>query len=174
MNKAKVMNEPVGQNGKGRSGFSWPAWLPLVVFLLVLTIPASFYFRQQAERRQENIRIQAENKQLGLPVDYPLKQFPLYPGAKLLKAERGDALSSEQKPMDKWYVHMTSLDKREKIRDFYMSLAEKAKMSQSMSISIPTGYAINYADERTEVDFAIERKLPDKLNHIEITIYRLR
>jgi len=174
VNKTEKKNTLAEPAEKHRGGISWPAWLPLMAFLLVLAIPAFFYLRYRAEVRQENIRIQAENQKLRLPIDYPLRQFPLYPGARLVKAERGDAESSEKKPMDKWYVHMTSLDKREKIRDFYMDLAEKAGMSQSMSISIPTGYAINYADEKTEADFAIERKLPDKLNHIEITIYRLR
>ena len=47
-------------------------------------------------------------------------------------------------------------------------------MSQTMGIQIPTGYGVNYADAQVAVEFVMETRAPDKLTHLEITLYRLK
>jgi len=162
------------QGGKHSWRDSLGVVLPLVAFLLVLIISAGLYLRQQVEARHSRARLAETNGAMGLPSDYPADEFPLFPEAKLVKAERGDAESDKGQPMDKWDIKAQSHASVDDIYHFYLDIARKRGMSQSTMISAGGGYSVTYADAKTELQFIIERLPSSQVTDIQLTVYRLR
>jgi hypothetical protein len=158
---------------KGRKP-SWLGWLPFALLAALLLAALGFYIMQRVGQQQAQQQQQAANDKLGIPADYPGQIIPVYPGVKIVKAEKGTAKSKDGEVMDKWYIHATTTESCEKLHDYYVSLANKLNLSQTMGIQIPTGYGTNYANDKLEVDFVIEVRPPDKLTQLEITLYMLK
>jgi hypothetical protein len=155
-------------------GVPWGTVIPLALFVLVVAAGLALYTHQVLVQRAVVRQRQQANAQLGLPRDYPLQVVPIYAGAKVDKAERGDGKSTDGKPMDKWYVHAESADPPDKIFKYYNDLLLGNKFQQSYFSSIPTGFGVNYSDERHDIQFVIETRKNQPLTQLEITLYRLR
>lgn len=149
----------------------WMGWLPFALVAVLLLAGLALFVAHRVEQEQTVRRQQAANEKLGLPVDYPGQLIPVYPGVAILKAEKSAAKSKDGQAMDKWYIHATSPDNRDKLHDFYVDIANKLGLSQTMGIQIPSGYGTNYANDKLEVDFVIEVRPPDKLTHLEISLF---
>lgn len=148
--------------------------IPAIAFLLVIAAGAYFYSRQVSEQRNIVRERQAANEQAGLPRDYPQDVVPLYAGSTVLKAERGDAMSTDGRPMDKWYIHAQSPDKPKQVFEYYNKLMLDQHFQQSYYSSIPTGFGVRYANELYDIDFIIETRQAQPETQIEITLHRLR
>jgi hypothetical protein len=153
---------------------NWLGWLPFVLFAALLLVALGFFVVQRVGQEQALQRQQAANDKLGIPADYPGGIIPVYPGVKIVKAEKSAAQSKDGQAMDKWYIHATSTDNRDKLHEFYLAIVNKLGLSQTMGIQIPTGYGMNYANDKFEVDFVIEVRPPDKLTYLEITLFMLK
>ena len=152
----------------------WLSWLPFALLAIVLLAALGVYVTQRIGQQQELRQQQAANDKLGIPADYPAQIIPVYPGVKIIKAEKSDAKSKAGEAMDRWYIHATTTDSSEKLHDYYVKIANKLGLSQTMGIQIPTGYGTNYANDKLEVDFVMEVRPPDKSTHLEITLYMLK
>ena len=157
-----------------RHGVPWGTVIPVALFVLIVAAGIALYTRTTLIERAEVRQRQQANEQLGLPRDYPLDELPLYAGAKIIKAERGDWKSTDGKPMDKWFVHAESADPPDKIFKYYNDLLLDRKFQQSYYSSIPTGFGVNYSDARHDIQFVIETRKASPLTQLEITLYRLR
>ena len=162
------------QGGKHSWRDSLGVVLPLVAFLLVLMVAAGLYLRQQAEARRGRAELAKANEALGLPSDYPADEFPLFPEAKLVKAERSDAVSDKGQPMDEWDIKAQSQASVDDVYHFYLDIARKRGMTQSTMFSAGGGYSVTYADAQTELQFIIERLPSSQVTDIQLTVYRLR
>jgi hypothetical protein len=162
----------VPEERRRRTG--WFVWLLLLLFVIVLlALLAQHLYRQQQRREAVQLR-QQQNSQLGLPRDYPLELVPLYAGVEVLEAARDTATSSEGEPMDYWYVHAQIDEDKDPIFDFYNDYLLAQGMRQTQHIGIPTGYGVDFADERHVVSIVIERKPTDELMQLELKVYRIQ
>jgi hypothetical protein len=148
--------------------------VPAVVFLAVAAVAVGYALNMQAEERRERAQGVAAKLERGLPESYPDDVVPLYEGAKVIAAETGSGESSDGAPMHKWVIKAEVVeDDRQKIFDFYKDYLLERGMSQSMLISIPSGYGVDYADEQRTVHLVIEKKKSDKHTQLEITLHEL-
>ena len=163
--------------GKGSRRISWSGLLTVSLLLvLVIALIASagqYLYNQRVKRRQIQQR-QETNVELGLPRDFPSDFVPLYPGADLLAAERGEAVSTADEPMDKWYVHAETDEDKDAVYDYYHERMLAQGMRQTQYVSIPTGYGSDYADADYVLEFIIERRPDAERLQLEITVYRVR
>jgi hypothetical protein len=157
-----------------RRAIPWGTIVPAAGFLIVLAVLALLWARHSQAQRVEIAARQQANVQAGLPRDYPSEVVPVYPGVTLVKAERGDTESTTGEPMDKWYVHATSKDEPKKLFDYYNDLMLKGGLHQTTYMSIPTGYGVNFANERYDIQFVIETRSGEADTQLEITVNRLR
>ena len=121
----------------------------------------------RAEVRESNIA-------LGIDPEYPSFKFPLYPGLEILEAKREEAQSTLGETMDMWYIHGQVDADLKDIEQFYRDALQAAELRQTQYISIPNGYAFNYANEWYDTKFTIEKKHEDPMPQLEITVYRVQ
>ncbi len=126
---------------------------------------------EEARLREE---VRDSNLALGLDADYPSFRFPLYEGMEVLETRKEEAQSTLGETMDMWFVKGQVDAELDAIQQFYRDRLQEEGMRQTQYISIPGGYAFNYADEWYDTRFAIEQQSTDPLPRVEITIYRVR
>ena len=114
------------------------------------------------------------NIELGIPEDYPIFKFPVFPELEIIESSKEDALSNLGEEMDKWYIHGEIDADKKIIEEFYRDRMSLENMRQTQYISIPSGYALNYANEWYDVAITIEKKQSDSLVQVELTIHRVR
>jgi hypothetical protein len=126
----------------------------------------------------EETKLRAEtlesNTELGLDPEYPAFKFPIYPGLEILETRREEAQSTLGETMDMWFVHGQVEAELKDIEAFYREALTKGDLRQTQYISIPGGYAFNYANEWYDSRFSIEKKSTDPIPQVEITVYRVR
>lgn len=169
------MAKPVEAEAATRKkGISWSSLAPGIVFVALVTFGLAFYAHQNAQAQRQTEEVRAQVKALGLPEGYPLQDIPLYPGLRISKAERKDAMSADNRPMDEWELHATSPDDKKKIFEFVKEKMMARDMSQTQYISIPTGYGATYADKQYSVEYEIEKHASDKETRVVVRVFRIR
>jgi hypothetical protein len=166
------------QSGKG----SWLAVVaPLVGFLVVVAVGLVLWAGQQGKAREHRREVRDANAAAGLPADFPQDIVPLYEGAVVKSAERGEATSVDGAPMDSWeIVADIDNDDRKGIFDYYNDLLLDRGFRQTQVISMPShdssgpNYAVDYGNEDMSLSFIIEKKSSDEMTQLEISVYRLR
>ncbi|MCB1187053.1 hypothetical protein KDL29_07805 [bacterium] len=129
------------------------------------------FVKDEAAKREQ---AKEANIALGLDPEYPSWLFPIYEGMQISETSREDATSSLGEAMDKWHVKGTVDAELKDIQQFYKDRLQEAGFRQTQYISIPNGYAFNYANEWYDTAFEIEKKEGDELPGVDITIYRVR
>ena len=126
---------------------------------------------EEARLREE---VRDENIELGIDPDFPSFIFPIYPGMEILETTKEDAMSSLGEEMDKWYIKGQVDAALDEIHDYYRDRMAEEGMNQTQYISIPSGYAFNYANEWYEARFTIEKQATFPMPQVEITVFRVR
>lgn len=114
------------------------------------------------------------NTQLGIDPEFPSFKFPIYPGLEIIESRREEAQSTLGEAMDMWFIHGQVDAELKDIETYYREAMMKADLRQTQYISIPGGYAFNYANEWYDSRFSIEKKNTDLMPQVEITVYRVR
>jgi hypothetical protein len=169
-----VAREEQGASVQKKSGASLSSLAPAIIFVLILGAALVFYILHNIQTAKAAEALKEQLSQLGLPDDYPLQDIPVYPGLKIATAKKLDAMSADNKPMDEWELHATSLDDKKKIFDFVKDKMMARGMSQTQYISIPTGYGLTYGDEQYSVEYEIEKQKKDKETRVVMRVYRIR
>lgn len=155
----------------------------VLILLLAVVLISGLYAvyssiqRSTAERKavqQISSERLASNKALDLPADYPSDILPVWEGSDIKEQERREVQSIDGHPMDQWKVHAETDDDKQAVFEFYNKLLLEQGMAQTLFASVPSGYGVTYADEQSEIQLTIEKKLSDERTQIEITFSRLR
>jgi hypothetical protein len=146
----------------------------MAVFVLGMVFAIVWYLYSERQEQQGVSERQRQNEELGLSKDFPRDRVPIYPGLEILECERGSATAKTGEPMDKWYVHGQIDEDKDPIYEFYNEFFLDADMRQTQYISIPTGYGVNYGDERMVVEAVIELRQGSDHTQVELTVYRVR
>jgi len=167
------MGRPTEQPGRTRNATVLQTLLPWLIFAMLAGGTAAIFVvpAQRAEARRQSLA--RENQSLGLPSDYPLDRAPLFSGAKVLSCNKSKASSKEGDPMDQWDLSAESDASAKDISEFYKSFCSDRDMLQTQMISIPTGFAMDYANENEVIHLEIERRTGAEKTSLKITYYVL-
>lgn len=150
----------------------WVAVIVVVTLGIAVALGWFIYIQQHAQAvTRERLQYNDEH---GLSEDFPSERVPIFPGVEILQCERGTATSTDGEPMDKWYVHGQIDKDTQPIYEYYNKYFLDSGMRQTQYISIPTGYGVNYADEKLLVEAVIEVRQGSDLTQVELTVYRVR
>jgi hypothetical protein len=170
-----MSEEHSSPNGNATSpGINWAAIAPGLAFVVIVGIGLALYLSQQAEAKRLEAQVRQEAKQLGLPSDYPLREIPIYPRMEVGEVKRDETVSTDNRPMDKWEIRATSPDDKKQIFDFFKDKLLGRGMGQTQYISTPTGYGVNYSDERYHIELEMEKFPTDKATRIVMRVHRIK
>lgn len=175
MSQNKNQGKPAEQKTSPLAG----AVLVVLLALLLGGLALGFMTVQRsaaAKRAEQTARATrlAENKALGLPLDYPADFLPIWPGATIKEQSKGEVKSTDGGTMDQWKVHAETDSDKSEVYEYYNAMLLGAGMSQTVYASVPNGYGVTYADEQREIQFTIEKKRADPRTQLEITFSQMR
>lgn len=142
---------------------------------ILMALIAITFQQHSSQLKQETAWLAEEREQMGLPDGYPVEQVPVLEGIEIKSAEQLTATDTKGREMDQWQLEARTELTREQVFDYYSEyLVDNLGLSQTKTISIPSGEHHEYADERWVVQVEYEQLEAEAQPVLRLNVYRAR